>query len=198
MNSISDDSGTSASGNGRLDGVIVVRQLTAGDWAQLRAARLAALAEAPYAFASTLAREQEFTDEVWRSRAGSGGTFAAWQGATIVGLATVLPPEAAQPSQAAQPYQAAQPAETAPAWHLVGMWVAPACRGQRVADRLVDAVCEQARQSGAASVTLWVTEVNDRARSFYRRLGFVPTGGRQLVRPEEPENFEEELSRLLR
>ena len=192
MNSISDDSGTSVSENGRLDGVIVVRQLTAGDWAQLRAARLAALAEAPYAFASTLAREQEFTDEVWRSRAGSGRIFAAWQGATIVGLATGLPPEAAQAAQAAQP------AEAAPAWHLVGMWVAPACRGQRVADRLVDAVCEQARQSGAASVTLWVTDVNDRARAFYRRLGFVPTGGRQLVRPEEPENFEEEQSRRLR
>jgi len=186
MNSISDNSSSGNSGNGRLDGLILVRQLTAGDWAQLRAARLAALAEAPYAFASTLAREQEFTDEVWRSRAGSGSTFAAWRGATIVGLATGLPPEATQL------------AEPEPAWHLVGMWVAPACRGQGVADWLVDAVCEQARQSGAGSVTLWVTEVNDRARAFYRRLGFVPTGGRQLVRPEEPDNFEEEQSRRLR
>jgi len=164
----------------------VVRRLTAGDWAQLRAARLAALAEAPYAFASTLGREQDYPEELWRSRAGSGGTFGAWQGATIVGLATGLPPEAAPP------------AKTAADWHLVGMWVAPACRGQGVADQLVDAVCEVARQSGAASVTLWVTEVNDRARAFYQRLGFAPTGGRQLVRPEEPDHFEEELSRRLR
>jgi ribosomal protein S18 acetylase RimI-like enzyme len=191
MTSISDNSSSGSSGNGRLDGLILVRQLTAGDWAQLRAARLAALAEAPYAFASTLAREQEFTEEVWRSRAGSGSTFAAWQGATIVGLATGLPPEAAQPAPAAQLV------EPEPAWHLVGMWVAPACRGQGVADRLVDAVCKQARQSGAASVTLWVTEVNDRARAFYRRIGFVPTGGRQPVRPEEPDHLEEELSRRL-
>jgi len=203
MNSISDDSensvsGNSVSGNGRLDGDTVVRQLTAGDWAQLRAARLAALAEAPYAFASTLAREQEFTDEVWRSRAGSGSSFGAWQGETIVGLATGLPPEAAQPAPAAQPAAGAQPAQTEPAWHLVGMWVAPACRGQGVADRLVAAVCEHARRSGAASVTLWVTEVNDRARAFYRRTGFAPTGGRQLVRPEEPDHFEEELARRLR
>jgi ribosomal protein S18 acetylase RimI-like enzyme len=215
MNSISDDStsddstsghsasgssvsGNSVSANGRLDGIIVVRQLTAGDWAQLRAARLAALAEAPYAFASTLAREQEFTDEMWRSRAASGGTFAAWHGATIVGLATGLPPEVAQPAAAGRPAPVGQLAETAPAWHLVGMWVAPACRGQGVADRLVDAICEQARQHGAASVTLWVTEVNGRAREFYRRIGFGPTGGRQLVRPEDPDHFEEELSRRLR
>lgn len=185
-------SGDSVSGDGRACRTTMVRQLAAGDWAQLRAARLAALAEAPYAFASTLASEQEFTNEVWRSRAGSGRTFAAWQGATIVGLATGLPPEAAQP------VHATQAAETGPAWHLVGMWVAPACRGQGVADELVDAVCEQARQSGAASVTLWVTEVNDRARAFYRRIGFVPTGARQLVRPEEPDHFEEELARRLR
>lgn len=164
----------------------MVRKLTAGDWPQLRAARLAALAEAPYAFASTLPREQEFTEEVWRSRAGGHRTFGAWQGATIVGLATGLPPEDAPVGKAAAP------------WHLVGMWVAPACRGQGVADRLVEAVCDLARQSGAASVTLWVTEVNDRARAFYRRLGFAPTGQRQLVRPEEPEHFEEELSRRLR
>ena len=185
-------SGDAASGDGQPDGAIRVRQLTVADWAQLRAARLTALAEAPYAFASTLARERAFIDEMWRSRAGPGRTFGAWQEATIVGLATGLPPEAGHAAEAGPP------AELASAWHLVGMWVAPACRGQGVADQLVEAVCGLARQSGAASVTLWVTEVNDRARAFYRRLGFAPTGGRQLVRPEEPEHFEEELSRWLR
>jgi ribosomal protein S18 acetylase RimI-like enzyme len=78
------------------------------------------------------------------------------------------------------------------------MWVAPGCRGQGLADRLVEAVREQALQAGARTVTLWVTEVNDRARAFYRRLGFAPTGGRQLVRPEEPDHWEEELALRLR
>ena len=49
-------------------------------------------------------------------------------------------------------------------------------------------------QAGAGTVTLWVTEVNDRARAFYRRLGFAPTGARQLVWPEEPDHWEEELA----
>jgi len=151
-----------------------VRRLTADDGPRLRAARLAALAEAPYAFSSTLAREEQFTEQTWRERAGSGRTFAAWEGDAIVGLATGLPED--------------------DDWHLVGMWVSPEVRGSGVADQLVVAVCELARESGAASVTLWVTEVNCRARAFYRRFGFVPTGGRQLVRPEEPDHWEEELT----
>jgi ribosomal protein S18 acetylase RimI-like enzyme len=151
-----------------------VRRLTATDWMALRDARLAALAEAPYAFSSTVAREQAFTEQTWRERAGSGRTFAAWDGDAIVGLATGLPEDGQ--------------------WHLVGMWVSPKVRGTGVADRLVTAVCELARQSGFTSVTLWVTEVNGRARAFYRRLGFAPTGGRQLVRPDEPDRWEEELT----
>jgi predicted GNAT family acetyltransferase len=155
-----------------------VRRLAAGDWAQLRAARLAALAEAPYAFASTLALEQQFTEQVWRDRADRGRTFAAWDGDSIVGMATGI--------------------DEGSDWQLVGMWVSPMMRGSGIADRLVAAVCEKARQSGATSVTLWVTDVNGRARAFYRRLGFVPTGDRQLVRPEEPDHWEEELILRLR
>jgi ribosomal protein S18 acetylase RimI-like enzyme len=66
-----------------------------------------------------------------------------------------------------------------------------------VADRLVAAVCERAATAGAPAVSLWVTEVNTRARAFYRRLAFVPTGRRQPVRPEEPDHWEEEMVRRL-
>jgi len=152
---------------------VIVRGLTEQDWRQLRDARLAGLAEAPYAFASTVAREEAFTDETWRERAGSGRTFGAWQDGVIVGLATGFP-------------------EDPPTgWHLVGMWVAPAHRGSGVAGELVRSVCELAKEAGAVCVRLWVTDVNVRARAFYRRLGFVPTGQRQLLRPGE---WEEELS----
>jgi ribosomal protein S18 acetylase RimI-like enzyme len=153
---------------------MMLRKLAEGDWQAMRAARLAALAEAPYAFASNLAREEAFSDETWREWAGSGRTVGAWQDGVIVGLATGFPEE--PPT----------------GWHLVGMWVAPEHRGQGIADQLVGAVCEMAKDAGAVSVTLWVTDVNDRARAFYRRLGFVPTGRRQPVRPGE---WEEELSR---
>jgi ribosomal protein S18 acetylase RimI-like enzyme len=168
-----------------------VRQLVADDWTELRAARLAALAEAPHAFGSTLAREQAFTEDVWRLRAGSGRTFGAFDGAQIVGLATGFPADGLPATGATV---TSLPGDDQPVWHLVGMWVAPGCRGQGVAARLVDAICEQARQAGARTVTLRVTEVNDRARTFYRRFGFTPTGARQLVRPDEPDHWEEELA----
>ncbi len=47
---------------------------------------------------------------------------------------------------------------------------------------------------GITGISGQVTEVNGRARAFYRRLGFVPTGGRQLVRPDEPDLWKEELA----
>jgi ribosomal protein S18 acetylase RimI-like enzyme len=155
-----------------------VQRLAPHDWAQLRDARLEALADAPYAFASTLAREERFTEQTWRERADRGGTFGAWDGDAIVGLATGI--------------------DEGTDWQLVGMWVSPKLRGSGVADRLVSAVCELARQAGAMSVRLWVTEENGRARAFYRRLGFVPSGSRQLVRPEDPDRWEVELVLRLR
>ncbi len=150
------------------------RRLAAADWSQARDARLAALAEAPYAFASTLERELDFADEVWRERAGSGRTVGAWHGSVLVGMATGMPEK--------------------DGWHLVGMWVSPEWRGKDVASRLVAEVCAMARQAGAHGMTLWVTEVNDRARAFYRKVGFQPTGARQLVWPQQPDHWEEELA----
>jgi ribosomal protein S18 acetylase RimI-like enzyme len=183
---------------------IVIRRLAVDDWEQARAARLAALADAPYAFASTLAKERAYDDDHWRRRAASGRTFGAFDGARIVGLATGIPteeldgrgtPGAAAPSTSAN---SSRPGTAEPDWQLVGMWVAPDYRGQGVADRLVETVCDRARESGAATVTLWVTEMNDRAAAFYRRHGFAPTGVRELVRPEEPENWERQLALRVR
>jgi ribosomal protein S18 acetylase RimI-like enzyme len=156
-----------------------VRRVRAADWAALRAARLAALAEAPYAFGSTVAREQQFTEATWRDRTRTGAIFAAWSGTEIVGLATArLDPEEG-------------------GWALFGMWVHPHWRATGVAARLLDAACETAHAAGAGEITLWVTEVNGRAGAFYARHGFTPTGGRQLVRPEQPDHWEVQLARTL-
>lgn len=158
-----------------------VRVLTAADWSQLRTARLAALADAPYAFASTLVREEGYGDEVWRERASAGRTFGAWRHDEVVGLVTGLP------------------LADGGTWHLVGMWVAPECRGRGVADRLVRALCDLARARDAAAMTLWVTDANDRARAFYQRMGFAPTGGRQkLERAPAPDLWEDEMAMPLR
>jgi ribosomal protein S18 acetylase RimI-like enzyme len=174
---------------------VLVRRLAADDWRQARATRLAALADAPYAFSSTLAKEEAYPEELWRSRAGSGRTFGAFDGGTLIGLATGIPTDELDGSGADA---ADEPGSSEPDWHLVGMWVAPDYRGQGVAGRLVEAVCEQARRAGAATVTLWVTEINHRALALYLRHGFTPTGTRELVRPQEPDHWEMLLERRLR
>jgi len=155
------------------------------DWQVYRRVRLASLADAPYAFMSTLEREREFADDVWRQRlrSAAAATFLAWQGGEPVGTAT---------GKAENPdHEHAVPG----AWQLVGMWVDPAARGLGVADALVEAVADHARAQGAEAVVLWVTEVNDRARSFYTRMGFDQTGVRQVVRPDEPDHWEQQMIR---
>ena len=177
---------------------IQVRRLAVDDWQQARAARLAALADAPYAFSSTLAKEQAYGDELWRSRAGSGRTFGAFDRATIVGLATGIPADELDGRTPGEARNGHLSDSVQRDWHLVGMWVAPDYRGRGVADRLVDAVCERAGEAGATTVMLWVTEGNDRAAALYRRHGFGPTGIRQLARPEEPDRWEMQLACRLR
>jgi GNAT superfamily N-acetyltransferase len=112
--------------------------------------------------------------------------FIAWQDGEPAGLAGafVVPQEELPPG-------------VRRAWHLVSMWVSPAQRGTGLAERLVQAVTGAARADGATRLILWVTDVNERARAFYGRLGFRPTGARQLVRPDEPDHWEEERSRDL-
>jgi ribosomal protein S18 acetylase RimI-like enzyme len=63
---------------------------------------------------------------------------------------------------------------------VYGVYVTPTHRGPQlaVASRLFDAVIRWAREAGGADViTLTVHERNERAHSFYRRYGFVDTGG---------------------
>ena len=162
-----------------------VRRLGPDDWEISRRVRLTALADAPYAFMSTLAREQRFDEQIWRQRLSSptAATFLAWVDGAPAGTATgkIDDPD----DQFTVPGS----------WQLVGMWVDPLARGTGVADRLIEAVAGHAREHGASSVTLWVTEINARAKAFYQRIGFVPTGTRQPVREDEPDHMEEQMIR---
>ncbi|HEY2576487.1 MAG TPA: GNAT family N-acetyltransferase [Streptosporangiaceae bacterium] len=155
-----------------------IRRAEPGDWEVLRDVRLAALADTPYAFMATLAQEQEYGEPRWRERIAKSAFFLAWDGARPVGIVGAFSKDGS-------------------GWHVMSMWVTPAARGTGVAGRLIDAVTGYARAQGAAALTLWVTEGNDRARAFYQRQGFQATGSRQPVRPETPDDWEEEMLRSL-
>jgi ribosomal protein S18 acetylase RimI-like enzyme len=61
-----------------------------------------------------------------------------------------------------------------------GICVSREARGQGVGSRLVEAICDEARERGYAEVRLDVIDTNWRARALYERLGFRATGEERL------------------
>lgn len=144
----------------------VVRRIRIGEGLRLRELRLHALGDAPTAFGSTLAREQDFPEELWHERAegASAGpdriTLIAEQGDRWVGMATGLAPEPGQPGPV-----------------LVGMFVDGAARRLGIGEALVEGVKDWARARGDERLYLWAVASNAAALGLYRRCGFNPSGG---------------------
>lgn len=148
----------------------IIRRVEPDDWESLRTIRLAALAEAPYAFGSTYAREAAFGEADWRRRlTGPGVTFLA-----------CLPDRLDAPVGLSGGYP--EDEETV---ELVSMWVEPGVRGKGIGAPLVEAVVDWARQRGALRVHLLVTETNPSARRLYERTGFDYTEEREPM-PSDP------------
>jgi len=157
-----------------------VRRAQPGDWVTLRALRLAALADTPEAFASTIERELAFDEAEWRRRATGWPSFIAWRGDEPVGLVTVVAREEGDGTGSRRE------------WELVGMWVSPDARGSGSADLLVSAAAGAVTAESAGQLTLWVADGNARARAFYARAGFRPTGVRQTLTRHDGSALDEE------
>jgi GNAT superfamily N-acetyltransferase len=149
---------------------VEVQRVQAAEWQELRKLRLRALADAPGAFASTLAREAAFPDDVWRQRAQGGpasANFIARAGGVGVGMAAVV-------------------AESDPGrLQLVGMWVDPRHRRRGVAQALIGQAVRWSRDHQARELIAWVAENNSAARRLYARSGLRPAGARQPL-PSNP------------
>jgi GNAT superfamily N-acetyltransferase len=157
-----------------------IREAGADDWQAMRDVRLAALRDAPQAFASTYEREVAFTEADWQRRIAGGGSFLAYA-----------------PELGPAPAGIAGGFEIAPGTiELVSMWVSPQARGHGIGQVLVQAVVGWARARAATRVHLWVTENNGHARMLYERCGFQPTAERQPL-PSDPEVTEIGMARPL-
>lgn len=124
----------------------------------LRALRLRALADAPGAFASTLAAESELDDDDWRRLVEDEqvGIVVAVDDGRWVGMA------------AGRWFE--RDRGIAQLW---GLWVEPAARRTGTGVALVGAVRDWAAAAGATFVRLGIIEPADELRRFYTRLGFV-------------------------
>ena len=67
---------------------ITLRRADPDDWRIYRELRLQALREEPQAYASTLDRELQLTDQQWRSGLGKAVTVLAFRGEELIGTAT--------------------------------------------------------------------------------------------------------------
>ncbi|WP_030156569.1 GNAT family N-acetyltransferase [Glycomyces sp. NRRL B-16210] len=143
--------------------MIELRVLTADDWALWRELRLAALTEAPYAFASRLSdwQGEHDNEQRWRARLEMAGSYnlAAMIDGHPIGMASGVPTD--------------EPATI----ELIAMWVNPKARGKGVGDRLVNEIATWAEKIGAKILRLGVAEGNPAAAELYRRNGFQDTGG---------------------
>lgn len=158
---------------------IRVERVTTDRWRTYRDLRLAALIDSPRAFWETYESAATRTDEQWRERCGAEGpaTWMALAGRRPVGTVGLW-------------HDPEQPADEVV---LVGMWVATVERGTAVARRLVETALADAVASGFRRVVLDVAHENTRARAFYGRLGFTPTG-RVDVMPWDETVTEETLA----
>lgn len=143
---------------------VVVRRVLPGDGDLVRTVRLAALADAPHAFASTFAAESELTDDDWRERARRGATSDEIALFVAVGPDGVL-------GTVGGVLRSGAPSLV----ELISMWVAPPARRTGLASRLIDAVVDWTRSIGVDRVELWVVRGNDVAQRRYESDGFALT-----------------------
>jgi GNAT superfamily N-acetyltransferase len=155
-----------------------VRRAGLGDEPILREIRLQALSDAPDAFGSTYEREVARTTADWQRWMSPGVTFILEDGAGAQGIVAGVHDET-------------DPAVV----HLMAMWVHSSIRGSGAADELVAAVLAWALSEGAKWVRLNVIQGNDRARHFYERMGFCPTG-HEAAR-ERDNRIEVQMERLV-
>lgn len=156
----------------------VLRSARERDWEQVREVRLAALAQAPEVFASTLEREAAFDSRRWRSWVEEAAVFLALDDGAAIGMAAGVREKHPQERK------------------LVALWVAPRYRRTGAAAELVDEVIGWARADAAHLLGLWVTPDNHSARKLYSRHGFVDSGERMPL-PSNPAVVVERMTRSL-
>lgn len=149
------------------------------DAVRVRAVRLAALADAPDAFWTTLAEDEARPLQEWRGRLAdpAGATFLAVRAGLDVGMAVGRPCRNVDGEAG-----------------LYGMWVAPAARRAGAGRALISAVLDWARAAGYPRLRLEVADVNAPAIATYAALGFTATGRRGEMPPPRAHITEHELA----
>ena len=159
---------------------VTIRRIRGTEGEVLRSVRLAALADAPTAFAMTFAQESADPPHRWieaaavRSSSPTDATFFTEMDGRVVGLVGTY--------------------RSTDGWfHLVSMWVSGIARRRGIATALTETVIDMARTAGSPGVFLWVNAANTAAIAMYERAGFEFDGAAQPL-----PSFAEQTERRMR
>jgi predicted GNAT family acetyltransferase len=144
-------------------GTLELAMLGADDWPIAREVRLRALKDSPSAYLADYEEEVAVGELGWRERFTRMHWVVARDATRIVGLASSVQ-VAGRP-----PYER----------HIESVWVDPRYRRNGVLRGILAQLA--AEEPAVTEWRVWVLDTNAVARQVYDRLGFSPTGERQLL-----------------
>ncbi len=138
-----------------------IRLLGIDEAEAFRSIRLEALRMEPASFASSAEDWEKLSDEEWRRRTVANPVFVAFQDDIPVGIMGMMRQNASKMAHRAT---------------LVMVYLRRELRGTGLAERLLDAVADYARNEGIIQLELAVSADNPTAIRFYNREGFSEVG----------------------
>jgi GNAT superfamily N-acetyltransferase len=142
-----------------IESTTTIRLCAPSDWRDLRAIRLEALSDTPEAYGSTYEESVRWSDAQWKNAASTRLYYFADRDDRVVGMVS-------------GGFNDAHPGTR---W-LYGMYVTPNERGNGTAAQLVRSIGDWAKGHGVDEIYLHVGSSVPRARAFYEKVGFRPTG----------------------
>ncbi|WP_282779116.1 GNAT family N-acetyltransferase [Nocardia sp. CC201C] len=142
------------------DDALDVRRLTAEDWKCQRELTFRSIADAPWAFKTTLEQASARTEQEWRAlvELAMSRFVATRDGKPVGSIGTVADPERSDTLE------------------IAAVWVAPEARGSGASDRLLHAQLQWVHDNGYRRAVLWARQDNAPMRQLAERHGFAPTG----------------------
>jgi len=141
--------------------MITIRRIRKGEGALLRDLRLQALKNDAYAFDSTYETAIERSLDSWCQQADSTAegtlraTFIAFRENEPIAISAIYKNEGKEDEA-----------------EVLQVWITPEFRGRGLAKKMMDSVFGWAEENGYTHVTAEVTQINQRALSFYLNYGF--------------------------
>ena len=142
--------------------MIEIKPMLLDQWQLHKSVRCAALADAPYAYSSTLADSLKRSDDDWARITAEYAadpnniTFFAFANDIPCGVSVcVIDGDEAE---------------------MFAVWVDPACRRKGIGSAHIDSACAWASLHGAQQLTTGVFDDNSGALAFYRAADFRDTG----------------------